>query len=384
MKTVIYLDNSATTRVFDSSAQVAMHYMTTEHFNPSSMYGPAVAVEREVSRVRREMAASLGASEEELYFTSGGTESDNIAILGSAAVLRPGRWRFITTAIEHPAVYDVFGALEKAGHEVIRLPVNSAGMIDLEELSSLVDERTALVSVMHVNNEIGSIEDLSAIERIIHKRNPAALFHSDGVQAFGKMPFGKMPADLYSISGHKFHAPKGVGALLMRKHVKNAGGQIGGGQERGMRSGTTNAPGILAMGDAFSIMYKNQQANAQHMMNCKIRLCENLSAIPDVYFNGPRPEEGAPHILNVSFLGVRGEVLLHALEEQEIYVSTGSACSSHKRGKNRILSAIGVEGARAEGAIRFSLSPLNTEEEMNRASEAIEASVKTLRRFRRR
>ncbi len=381
---MIYLDNSATTRVLESSAKIAMHYMTDEWFNPSSMYGPAVEVERQVERVRKDMAASLGASPEELYFTSGGTESDNMAILGTAAALRPGRWRFITTVMEHPAVYNVFSALESAGHEVIRLPVDGAGCIRLEELSAAVNEQTALVSVMHVNNEVGSIEDLSAIERVIHQKNPQTVFHSDGVQAFCKMPFGKMPADLYSISGHKFHAPKGTGALLIRKRVKNAGGQIGGGQERGMRSGTTNASGILAMGDAFSVMYRDQQEHARRMMDCKLRLCENLSRIEDVYFNGPRPEEGAPHVLNASFLGVRGEVLLHALEAKEIYVSTGSACSSHKKGKNRILSSIGVEGARAEGAIRFSLCPFNTEEEMDRAAQAIEDIVRSLRRFKRR
>ncbi len=381
---MIYLDNSATTRVSAGAAAAARHYMTEEFFNPSAMYAPAVQVEREVERVRAELAASLGAKPSELYFTSGGTESDNIAILGTASVQRDPHARYITTEMEHPAVYNVFLALARTGADVVFLKPDSAGRIDPAALAEAVNERTALVSVMHVNNEFGSVQDLAALSSAIAAKNPETYFHSDGVQGFGKLPFGPLPVDLYSISGHKFHAPKGIGALLMKKRVKNAGGQLGGGQERGVRSGTTNASGIAAMGAAFEELRAAEAENLRHMRELKLLLANYLLSLPDVLLNGPKAEEGAPHILNCSFLGVRGEVLLHALEERGIYVSTGSACSSHKKGKNRVLASIGVEGERAEGAIRFSLSAENTPEEMARTAGEISNLLGVLRRFRRR
>lgn len=382
---MIYLDNSATTRVFDDAAAVALHYMTKEHCNPSSMYIPAVEVERAINGARERLGAALGANSQEIVYTSGGTESNNIALLGTTALLRRNvKWRIITSAIEHPSVYEVFLALENAGFEVIRLNVDAMGRISLQELDSAINEYTALVSIMHVNNEVGSIADLDAIGRIIKRKNPNTLFHSDGVQAFCKFPYGPVPVDLYSLSGHKFHAPKGVGALMMRGGVRSAGGLIGGGQERGLRSGTTNSSGIMAMDMAMHQMRINQAALTDNMRKCKVRLYENLSSIEDVIVNGPAPQEGAPHILNMSFLGVRGEVLLHALEEKGIYVSTGSACSAHKRGKNRVLEAMGIPIYRAEGAIRFSLCCMNTLIEMDDAATAISELVPVLRRFKKR
>ncbi len=381
---MIYLDNSATTRVFDESARVALHYMTQEHFNPSSMYGPAVKVERGVDAVREKLGACLGAAADEIYFTAGGSESNNIAILGTAATLRGKPWRFITSSLEHPSVHEVFRALEQSGHEVVTLGCDRTGAISIQELAASITPNTALVSIMHVNNEIGTVADLQGIYNTVKRINPSTLFHSDGVQGFCKTPFGALPADLYTISGHKFHAPKGVGALLLRKGVKNAGGVMGGGQERGLRSGTTNAPGIIAMGKSLEIMQQDYAEKLERMRACKMRLWENLRRLDGVVLNGPDPRDSAPHLLNVSFLGIRGEVLLHALEAKEIYVSTGSACSSHKKGSNRILAAIGVTGERAQGAIRFSLCPYNTIEEMDIVAEEVSRQITVLRRFRRR
>lgn len=381
---MIYLDNSATTRVLPKAAMAAMHYMTEEYFNPSSMYGPAVAVEREVGRVRSLMAESLGAEPAELYFTSGGTESDNIAVMGVAAALRRGTYRFITTEMEHPAIYEVFNALEKAGQEVIRLKPDCYGRIAPRAVADAVDDKTVLVSVMHVNNEFGAVADLDAICSAVRAKNPETYIHSDGVQAYCKLGATRVPADMYSISAHKLHGPKGVGALLVRKRVRNAGGQIGGGQERSFRSGTTNTPGIIGMGVAVEEAEKKLCQAEAHMRRMKKTLACGLLTIPDTLVNGPGPDTGAAHILNVSFLGIRGEVLLHALESKGIMVSTGSACSSHKKGKNRVLASIGVEGERAEGAIRFSLCADNTDREMQITAETTAALVRELRRFKRR
>jgi cysteine desulfurase len=380
---MIYLDNSATTRPLPAAAEAVRRCLTEAYFNPSSAYGPAVAVERSVEGARARLAQALGASPSEIIYTSGGTESNNMAILGTQNIRRT-RGALITTAVEHPSVFEVFRTMERSGYEAAYIGVDATGAVRLDALETALSERTALVSIMHINNETGAVNDIADAYALIRRRAPQALLHVDGVQAFCKAPFGKPPCDLYSISGHKFHGPKGIGALYIRAGTPFAGGQIGGGQERGLRSGTTNAPGILGMDAALS-EYRAQQAGwIDTMRACKLRLANHLQAIPDAVLNGPPPENGAPHILNASFLGVRGEVLLHALEQKGILVSTGSACSAHKKGKNRVLSAMGVEGARQEGAIRFSLSPFNTLEEMDQAAQAIGELIVYLRRFKRR
>ena len=381
---MIYLDNSATTRVLPEAADAAYRAMTEQFYNPASAYKPAVAAEKAVDLARENIAVALGCAANDVLFTSGGTESNNMAITG---VLKPirGKKRIITTAGEHPSVYEVFRSLEGAPEtEVVFVGLNPDGTVNRSKLEAALSEDTVFVSVMHVNNEVGSINDLVAIASLIKQRAPGAVLHSDGVQAFCKLPFGKNAADLYSISAHKFHAPKGVGALTIKSGIKFSGGQIGGGQERNLRSGTTNVPGILALDAALSLYRANQAQWIATMRACKLRLWENLSRLPDVFLNGPAPEAGAPHILNVSFPGVRGEVLVNALSEHEIYVSTGSACSTHKKGQNRIHAAMGISGARAEGALRFSLCPLNTITEMDTAVAVLEEQVTFLRRFQRR
>ncbi len=380
---MIYLDNSATTRPLEEAVAAARHCFEEEYYNPSSAYGPAVRVERSVNDARARLAQSLGVTPSEVIYTSGATESNNMALLATQSVRRTSG-TLITTKIEHPSVFEVFRFMENQGFSVSYLDVDESGAVRLDALDAALSQSTSLVSIMQVNNETGAINDIAQAYALIKSRAPQALFHVDGVQAFCKMPFMKVPCDLYSISGHKFHGPKGIGALYIRQNTPFFGGFIGGGQERGFRSGTTNTPGILGM-DAALTAYRNNQAEWVSVMRAnKLRLAEYIKEIPDTALNGPRPENGAPHILNASFLGVRGEVLLHALEERGILVSTGSACSAHKKGKNRVLSAMGIQGPRQEGALRFSLSPFNTAEEMDQTAQALYETVAFLRRYRRR
>ncbi len=379
---MVYLDNSATTRVFDAAAEVVTRYMTENFFNPASAYSPAVAAERDVEAVRVRLAAVLGASAEEILFTSGGTESNNMAVFGALRAMR-GAGRVIVSAVEHPSVYECVRTLSGA-YEIADAGVDETGKLDFEKLDKLLTPNTVLVSVMQVNNEVGAINDMEAIYRLVKRKAPQAVVHCDGVQGFLKVPFEAKNCDLYSVSAHKFHGPKGVGALYVKKGLRFAGGQIGGGQEMNLRSGTLNTPGIMGMDAALQIYLKNLAQFRESMYACKRRLRDRLSMLERVILNGPEVEAGAPHILNASFLGVRGEVLLHALEAKGIYVSTGSACAAHKAGKNRILNAMGVVGERQEGAIRFSLCPMTTLSEIDEAANAIAELLPMLRRYARR
>lgn len=379
---MIYLDNSATTRTLDAAAEAAAKYMRQDFFNPSAAYSPAVEAERAVNAARGRLASMIHAAPEEIIYTSGGTESNNTAIFG-ALKARRGTGRIIVGATEHPSVYSAIMTL-KGPYNVTEARVDSTGTQDVNSLMSALSNDVAFVSIMHVNNETGAINDIPSIYKAVKQRAPGAIMHVDGVQGFLKVPFDARYCDMYSISGHKFHAPKGVGALYIKRGVRFAGGQIGGGQERNLRSGTTNTPGIMGMDAAIEYYKANLDEIRRKLMQMKLRLAKNLSFIRDAYINGPEPSLGAPHILNVSFLGVRGEVLLHALEEKGIYVSTGSACSAHKKGKNRILNAMGVVGDRQEGAIRFSICPFNTEGEMDITADVIEEQLAFLRRFKRR
>ena len=379
---MIYLDNSATTRTLDAAAEAAAKYMRQDFFNPSAAYSPAVEAERAVNAARSRLASMIHAAPEEIIYTSGGTESNNTAIFG-ALKARRGTGRIIVGATEHPSVYSAIMTL-KGPYNVTEARVDSTGTQDVNSLMSALSNDVAFVSIMHVNNETGAINDIPSIYKAVKQRAPGAIMHVDGVQGFLKVPFDARYCDMYSISGHKFHAPKGVGALYIKRGVRFAGGQIGGGQERNLRSGTTNTPGIMGMDAAIEYYQANLDEIRRKLMQMKLRLAKNLSFIRDAYINGPEPSLGAPHILNVSFLGGRGEVLLHALEEKGIYVSTGSACSAHKKGKNRILNAMGVVGDRQEGAIRFSICPFNTEDEMDITADVIEEQLAFLRRFKRR
>ena len=379
---LIYLDNSATTRPFKAVAETVNNCLTELYFNPASAYPQAVSIERKVEQVRLLFTQALFASPAEIIFTSGGTESNNIAIAGATEAMRNPQ-QFITTSVEHPSVFEVFRRLETKKVNVEYAGVDSYGAVQLDEFKALLNENTSFISMMHVNNEVGAINDIEQAHRLIKEYAPQALFHVDGVQAFCKLPFAKLLCDMYSISGHKFNAPKGVGLLYVRKGTPFAGGFLGGGQERGLRSGTTNVPGILGMGEALNQYSKNQNEWLNGMRACKLRLAANIKSIKDTLVNGPDPQKGAPHILNISFLGVRGEVLLHALAEKGILVSTGSACSARKKNNNRVLHAMGIAGERLDGAVRFSFCPFNTLKEMDDTAQILSELVTDLRKFKR-
>lgn len=381
---MIYFDNSATTQVFEESAKCAYAMMTQQFYNPAAAYQQAYAVEKLVTEARAFLGSLLGCAKDEIIYTSGGTESNNMAIFGSLSSQR-GMNRIVTTETEHPSVFETIRAAAKQYQmEIVYAPLNKDGTVDLDRLSDVLTPQTGFVSIMHVNNELGCVNDLSRIAQKVRALSPNAVLHADGVQAFMKVMPRIIPVDLYSVSAHKLHAPKGVGCLYVRKGQHFAGGQIGGGQERNLRSGTTNVPGILGFHTSLRIYQSRMQEFHARMYEVKNRLFEDLSTLPDVCLNGPTVLEGAPHILNLSFLGVRGEVLLHALEQHGVIVSTGSACSAKKQGKNRVLSAVGILGAQQESAIRFSFSPLNTIEEADEAANIIADQVALLRRYRRR
>lgn len=382
---MIYFDNSATTVCLPAAAETAKRYMLEQYYNPAAAYSAAVQLERDISSARAVLAKELSAEPAEVFFTSCGTESNNTALYGAVRALPAnlrGRGRIIISAVEHPSVYEAAMNLRESGYDVQLAPVDGTGKVLLPELAALLTPDVRLVSVMHVNNESGAINDINGISALMKRTVPEALLHVDGVQAFMKEPMVK--CDMYSVSGHKLHAPKGVGALFVRKGARVKPYLLGGGQESGFRSGTSNAPGIMAFAAAVNDFSEHRQEYHDSIFAVKKRLFNDLSRIRDVRLNGPSLESGAAHILNMSFMGVRGEVLLNALSEKGLFVSTGSACAAHKRGRNRILNAMGVTGDRQDGAIRFSFSHYNTPEEADIAADMISDQVNLLRRFRRR
>lgn len=381
---MIYLDNSATTRPFDRVVQKMAQSMGEGFFNPSSLYAQALLASDEIKRAKGLISAALGGVDR-VALTGGGTEADNLAILGLADGLRGRKAGFITTSVEHPAVLECFRRLQEQGHETYLAPVDASGVVRVDELVDHVGENTALVSVMQINNEVGAIQPIAQIAVRVKEKNPKTLVHVDGVQGFLRQDISlrALGVDLYSLSAHKIHGPKGVGALAMVGKPPLAARMLGGGQEEGLRSGTENMPGIVGLAEAIACFNQLNEA-AEKMFALKLRLAEGLlRALPESRINGPAPELGAPHILNVSF-PVRGEVLLHALEGEGILVSTGSACSSHKRQASPVLTAMGLDPRRLEGAIRFSLCPFNTQEEIDRTIEATARCVQMLKRFKRR
>lgn len=383
---MIYLDNSATTRPFDSVIEAMDRCMRETYFNASAAYGPALTAERALDACRRAIAAQVGAAPDEVIFTSGGTESDNLAILGVAMTLhRPGN--FAVLATEHPAVSETVRRVEKMGHEVRVMPVDSRGILDLEACKSLLDENTALVSCMQVGNETGAIQPIERLSALARAKNPNVRIHVDGVQGFMRVPvnMARMGIDLYALSGHKIHGPKGVGALVARKGVRLVPQMTGGGQEKGLRSGTYNSPAIVGLHAAVEEMAARQR-DVEAMRAMKARLCALLAEEGYVRVNGPLPEENdsAPHILSLSFEGVRGEVLRNALEGEGVLVSTGSACASHRQKVSASLRAMGLSGEQADGTIRVSLGLFNTMEEMDELAGKLIRLCALLRQYRRR
>lgn len=379
---MIYLDNSATTRPFDEVIDKMSACMREEYFNPSAVYAPAMLAGRILTETREAIASQLG-GRVKVVFTSGGTEADNLALLGTARALRGRKGHFITTKVEHPAILETAAELERLGHSMTYIGVDEEGTVDVDALVDAVREDTALVSVMQVNNEVGAVMPIEEISRRVKEKNPRTLIHVDGVQGFMRVPMhmNRMGVDLYSLSGHKIHGPKGIGALAMSDRARPLCIAFGGGQENGLRSGTENVPGIAGLGQAVRAFARLDDP-ASDMMELKMRLRDGiLQAVPDAKVNGPTG--GAPHILNVTF-PVKGEVLLHALEGAGILCSTGSACASHKKSASHVLTAMGVPDKEIDGALRFSLCPMNTPEGIDETVAQIRKSVEMLRAFKRR
>lgn len=381
----VYLDNSATTACFEEAAQLMHKILCEDYGNPSSLHHKGVEAEAYLRYANETFSKLLKVNEKEIFFTSGGTESDNIALIGAAmANHRTGR-HLITTKIEHPAVLQPMAYLENQGFEVTYLSVDSQGRISLEELEQAVRPDTILVSIMHTNNEIGTLQPIEQAGALIKEKNPKTLFHVDAVQGFGKMRIypGKMHIDMLSASGHKVHGPKGIGLLYMKEGAKVSPVTYGGGQQRGMRSGTENLPGIAGFAKAVEMVYQDMENDVDRMYALREELTERVKSLGDVTINGCPGREGAAHIVSASFRGVRSEVLLHALEERGIYVSAGSACAAHKPQPSATLRAVGVEKELLGSTIRFSLSGFTTREEIAYTCQNLEEIVPKLRRYTR-
>ena len=383
VKKDIYLDNSATTRCFPEVAALMSEIYLEDYGNPSSMHHRGVTAERRVSQARQTLASILKVKDKNLYFTSCGTESDNLAIIGGALAAQRRGKHLITTQIEHPAVLEAMKYLESRGFEITRLGVDRDGLVSPDQVAAAVRPDTILVSVMHTNNEIGAVEPVAEIGRAVKAANPQTLFHVDAVQGFGKAQIlpKRMQIDLLAASGHKIHGPKGTGLLYVADGVRLEPLLHGGGQQGGMRSGTENVPGIAGMALAAQMLCRDLDGDREKLFAMKERLMEGLSQIPDLVFNGRTDRTAAPHILSVRVRGVRAEVLLHALEDKGIYVSSGSACASNHPRPSETLAAIGTPAAEMDNSIRMSLSVMNTMEEMDEAARAVAELVPFLRKF---
>lgn len=378
-----YLDNSATTRPTDGVIDAMARCMREGFYNPSSLYAPALNAEKAMRACREELAGALSVASKGILFTSGGTEANNLAIIGTVSAMR-GPQHLIVSAVEHPSVLEAYHFLESQGHRVTVLGVDGEGQPDWAQLDEALSDPPALVSCMQVNNETGALPDIPRLVKTVREKAPKALIHADGVQGFLRVPFDARQVDLYTMSAHKIHGPKGVGALYVRPGVRLNPHQLGGGQEGALRSGTENTPGIAGFREAAIEM--KAIPNLYGTLMAKKRLLWQLfrEAVPDALLNGPEIEQGAPHIVNISFPDVRGEVMLHALEGAGVYCSTGSACSSKKRHVSPVLLAMGLTPDRAEWALRFSLSPHTDDDEIRYAAARLKELHATLRRFKRR
>ena len=378
-----YFDNSATTKVLDCVKDAVVDAMCVNYGNAAAKHRKGVEAENLIREAKKAIADTLKVQEKEILFTSGGTESNNTALIGTALANRRAGKHLITTGVEHPSIYNTMSFLEEMGFEVTYLPVDHLGHISLEVLENAIREDTILVSVMYVNNEVGAVEPIEAISQCIKKKNPKTLFHVDAIQAYGKYKIRpkKQGIDLLSVSGHKIHAPKGVGFLYIRDGVKIRPILFGGGQQKGMRSGTENVPGCVGLGVAAREAYKDFDARIEKLYTLREHLIAGLKPLGGVTINGSEDRTNAPQIVSASFEGVRSEVLLHALEDKGVYVSSGSACSSNHPGISGTLKGIGVKKELLDSTIRFSLGDLNTEEEVDYAIGVLGELLPVLRRY---
>ncbi|MDD3240253.1 MAG: cysteine desulfurase family protein [Lachnospira sp.] len=381
-----YLDNSATTRVNPEVVQVVTKVMLEDFGNPSSKHMKGFEAEQYIKETKAVIAKSLKCQEKEIVFTSGGTESNNMAIIGSALANQRKGKHVITTAVEHASVKEPFLYLEELGFRVTFLPVDHDGLVKLDALKEALDEDTILVSVMHVNNELGAVEPIEEIGHIVKIYNSDIVYHVDAIQSYGKFKIvpKKLGIDLLSVSGHKIHAPKGTGFIYIKEKTKIKPIILGGGQQEGMRSGTDNVPGIAGLGKAISLIYNEHfDEKINHLYDIKETMISELVEIEGVTINGKTGRDSAPHIISASFDNVRAEVLLHALEEKHIYVSSGSACSSNRPGLSSTLVASGVAQNLLDSTIRFSFCYETTKEEIMYTIGALKELLPVLRKFTR-
>lgn len=378
-----YFDNSATTVVTESVKNIVVKTMTEDFGNPSSMHMFGVNAEKYIKESQENIAKILKVDPREIFFTSGGTESNNMAIVGTAMANKRSGNKIITTAVEHSSVASPMKYLEKLGFDVVYLPVDRYGVVSMDTLEKEMNDETILVSIMYVNNEVGAIQPISEIGQYVKRINPKVIYHVDAIQAFGKMEIRpqKDHIDLLTVSGHKIHGPKGSGFIYIKKNTKINPIISGGGQQMGIRSGTENVPGIAGIGQASRDCYDNLENNVMKMTALKDYLIEQLEQIDGVTVNSRKGAGGAPHIVSASFRGVRSEVLLHALEDKGIYVSAGSACSSNKPTISATLKAMGVDKDLLESTVRFSFCEFNTIEEIDYAIEQIKILLPMLRKY---
>lgn len=375
----VYFDHAATTYVLPEVADLMLRIMREDYGNPSSKHRKGMEAENYIKTAAHELAQIWKTDAKNIVFTSGGTESNNMALIGAAMANRRAGNHIISTPIEHASVYNPLLYLEKQGFELTIIDVDSRGLVNPAALEAAVREDTVLVSVMAVNNEIGAIEPVEECARLIHKKNPHTVFHVDGIQAFGKLAIypKRVGIDLYSISGHKLHASKGVGALYVNPEIKLHPILYGGGQQKDMRSGTENVPGIAGLGLAAKLAYEHLTERTAHLRQLKTALTEGAQLLPGVFDNSGE----APHIVSLSFQGVKSEVLLHALEDKGIYVSSGSACSANHPGISGVLQAIGLERELLDSTLRFSFAENNTKEEVAYTLEVLGELLPVLRKF---
>ncbi|QUI23871.1 cysteine desulfurase [Vallitalea pronyensis] len=380
----VYLDNGATTKTFDEVVEIMCNVLKEDYGNPSSLHQKGIDAENHIIKSKEIIAKILKVNDKEVYFTSGGTEANNLAILGIADAYKRSGKHIITTSLEHSSVKNTMLYLGDHEYALTILPVDQYGQVNLKVLQDTIREDTILVSMMYVNNELGTIIPVDKIGALIKNKNQETIFHVDAIQAFGKMVIypKKWQIDLLSISGHKFHGPKGIGALYINDRIKINPISYGGNQQKGMRNGTENVPGIAAIGCAASMMYDQLEAHRTYLYELKSYLAKLLlEEIEGIQINGMPVLEGAPHILSVRIKGVRGEVLLHSLEEKNIYVSTGSACSSNKPSKTGPLQAIGLTNEEALSTVRFGLSVMNTKDELDICVKELKVMIPMLRKF---
>lgn len=392
----IYLDNSATTRVTEGVRDKVLSALYEDYGNPSSMHRLGVKAEQYMKESVSIIAACLKVEQKEIYFTSGGTEANNLALIGTAMANRRRGNHIITTAIEHPSVHEPLAYLEDNGFSISRAPVDASGRLEQDKLLELINDQTLLVSVMYVNNEIGSVQEVAELSAAMKAKKKDIIFHVDAVQAFGKYRIypKREGIDLLSFSGHKIHGPKGIGALYVSDKIKINPIVFGGGHQKGIRSGTENVPGIAGLGQAVKELYMDFDEKVDRMYRLKQKFLREVSKLPGVTINGVPKEctmdfemdllkKSAPHIMSVSFQGVRSEVFLHALEDKGIYVSSGSACSSHHPQPSVTLTSIGIPKELMDSTLRFSMSGMTTEEEIDITLECIRELLPVLRRYTR-